>query len=108
MFTNVDVDERNRPNALPPMLLGRQVDGIIMVGIFVGDNIHWVGKSVNLSVVLVDGYAPGSVYDSIVSDNLMGAFHAVKYLIDLGHRRIGLIGSGAYPSIRERRKGYVK
>jgi LacI family transcriptional regulator len=46
----------------------------------------------------------------VVTDNLMGAFHAVKYLIELGHRRIGLVGSTAngYPSIRERRKGYIK
>lgn len=110
MYANVDVDELNRPSALPSMLLERQVDGVIMVGTFVEDTIHHVGKTVNMPVVLVDGYAPGSVYDSIVSDNLMGAFHAVKYLIDLGHRRIGLIGSvsDGYPSIRERRKGYVK
>jgi len=110
MYANVDVDELNRPNVLPPMLLERQVDGIIMVGTFVETTIHRVGKSVNMPVVLVDGYAPGSVYDSVVSDNLMGAFHAVKYLIDLGHTRIGLVGSVAdgYPSIRERRKGYIK
>ena len=110
MYANVDVDELNRPNSLPSMVHERQVDGIIMVGTFVEDTIHRVGKTVNTPVVLVDGYAPGSVYDSIVSDNLMGAFHAVKYLIDLGHSHIGLIGSvpNGYPSIRERRKGYVK
>jgi LacI family transcriptional regulator len=110
MYANVDVDELNRPNTLPPMLLERQVDGIIMLGTFVEDTIHRVGKSVNMPIVLVDGYAPGSVYDSIISDNLMGAFNAVKYLIDLGHRHIGLVGSTAdgYPSIRERRKGYFK
>jgi LacI family transcriptional regulator len=110
MYATVDVDELNRPNALPSMVLERQVDQIIMVGTFVEDTIHQVGKTVNTPVVLVDGYAPGSVYDSIISDNLMGAFHAVKYLIDLGHLNIGLIGStpNGYPSIRERRKGYVK
>ncbi|MCC7450876.1 MAG: LacI family DNA-binding transcriptional regulator [Anaerolineae bacterium] len=110
MYANVEVDELNRPNSLPSMLLERQVDGMIMVGTFVEDTIHRVGKSVNMPVVLVDGYAPGSIYDSIVSDNLMGAYNAVKYLIDLGHRQIGLVGSvpNAYPSIRERRKGYVK
>ncbi len=110
MYANVDVDNLNRPNALPPMLLERQVDGIIMIGTFVEDTIHRVGKSVNMPVVLVDGYAPGSIYDSIVSDNLMGAFHAVKYLIDEGHTHIGLVGAvlDAYPSIRERRKGYIK
>lgn len=110
MYANVDVDELNRPNNLPFMLLERQVDGIIMVGTFVEDTIHQVGKLANMPVVLVDGYAPGSPYDSIVSDNLMGAFNAVKYLIDLGHKHIGLVGStpDGYPSIRERRKGYVK
>src|ERR1043166_8757809 len=34
MYANVDVDELNRPNTLPSMLLERQVDGIIMVGTF--------------------------------------------------------------------------
>ncbi|MBI5959734.1 MAG: substrate-binding domain-containing protein, partial [Chloroflexi bacterium] len=35
---------------------------------------------------------------------------AVDYLIENGHSRIGLIGSlpDAYPSIRERRKGYTR
>jgi LacI family transcriptional regulator len=110
MYANVDVDEYNRPRMFPSMLNDRQVDGIIMLGTFVEDTIHHVGKKANMPVVLVDGYAPGSVYDSIVSDNLMGAFNAVKYLIDLGHTCIGLVGSvpDAYPSIRERRKGYVK
>lgn len=110
MFANVEVDELNRPNGLPSMLVEKQVDGIIMVGTFVEDTIHRFGKTANMPVVLVDGYAPGSVYDSVITDNLMGAYHAVKYLIDLGHTRIGLVGSTAdgYPSIRERRKGYVK
>jgi LacI family transcriptional regulator len=110
LYANVDVDELNRPSTLPPMVLERQVDGIILIGTFVEDTIHQVGRSVDMPVVLVDGYAPGSRYDSIVSDNLMGAFHAVQHLIDLGHTRIGLVGSvpNAYPSIRERRKGYVK
>jgi LacI family transcriptional regulator len=110
MYANVDVDDLNRPNALPSMLTERQVDGIIMVGTFVEDTIHQVGKSVNMPIVLVDGYAPGSRYDHIISDNLMGAYQAVCHLIELGHTRIGLVGSRPddYPSIRERRRGYVK
>lgn len=110
MYANVDVDEFNRPSVLPPMLLERQVDGVIMVGTFLEDTILHVGRRINMPVVLVDGYAPGSPYDSIVSDNLMGAYHAVQHLIEQGHMHIGLIGSTpeSYPSIRERRKGYVK
>jgi len=61
-------------------------------------------------VVLVDAYAPAQELDSVVSDNLHGAYNAVSYLVKQGHRKIGLLGSqpDGYPSIRERRKGYMR
>ncbi|HZY42421.1 MAG TPA: substrate-binding domain-containing protein, partial [Anaerolineae bacterium] len=39
-----------------------------------------------------------------------GAYRAVSYLIEHGHRHIGLVGTGrrAYPSIFERRRGYLE
>jgi LacI family transcriptional regulator len=46
----------------------------------------------------------------VVIDNINSAYAAVTYLIEHGHTRIGLIGSmpDGYPSIRERRKGYMR
>lgn len=60
--------------------------------------------------MLVDAYVSGTAaFDSVLIDNYRGAFNAVSYLIENGHRKIGLIGSchDSYPSILERRKGYL-
>lgn len=110
MLANISVDKLSRPVNLPPMLLDNQVDGVLMVGTFLEDTIHQIGRKFEKPVVLVDAYAPGSRFDSVVTDNITGAYMAVKYLIKQGHQRIGLIGSlqDAYPSIRERRKGYLR
>lgn len=110
MFANVEVDRMNRPTSLPPMLFDRQVHGVLMVGTFLQDTIQLIAEHIDKPVVLVDSYAYGSRFDSVVIDNLNGAIAAVEYLLQMGHRRIGLVGStpDAYPSIRERRKGYLR
>jgi LacI family transcriptional regulator len=61
-----------------------------------------------LPVVLVDAYAASGQYDAVVSDNRRGAYEAVDYLLQRGHRHIAIVGSqpDAYPSICERREGY--
>jgi LacI family transcriptional regulator len=45
-----------------------------------------------------------------VTDNFSGAYQAVRHLICQGHRHIALVGSlpDGYPSIDERRRGYVQ
>ncbi len=110
MYASVEVDERNRPQELPAMLLEEQVDGLIVVGTFLEAAIATIGKQATPNVVLVDAYAPNQPFDSVIIDNLEGAQLAIEYLIAQGHRHIGLVGSqlDAYPSIRERRKGYTR
>ena len=110
MYATVEVDDRNRLPSWPVMLSEQQVDGLIVVGTFLEDTIASIGKQSIQNVVLVDAYAPGQAFDSVVIDNINGAQIAVEYLIANGHRHIGLVGStpDAYPSIRERRKGYVR
>jgi LacI family transcriptional regulator len=110
MYATVKVDERNRPQELPAMLLGAQVDGLIVVGAFLEEAIAAISKQATPNVVLVDAYAPSQPFDSVVIDNISGAESAVEYLIAQGHRNIGLVGSQSdgYPSIRERRKGYTR
>lgn len=110
MFASVEVDDYNRVIKWPRILFDKRVDGLIVVGAFLEDAIIQIGSRAEDVIVLVDAYAPGRPFDSIVTDNVNGALLAVHYLIDNGHTRIGLIGSSpdAYPSIRERRKGYTR
>ncbi len=110
MYANIEVDRMNRPTSLPPMLVDNQVDAVLMVGTFLQDTIHLIGRQIDKPVVLVDAYAPGGGFDSVLTDNLNGAYAAVDYLIKQGHREIGLVGSlpDAYPSIQDRREGYLR
>lgn len=108
MFASVNVDDMNRIIQWPTMLFDERVNGLIVVGTFLEGTIAEIDQQVE-AMVLVDAYAPGLMVDSIVTDNFNGALAAVNYLLDCGHTHIGLIGStpDAYPSIRERRNGYI-
>ncbi len=44
-----------------------------------------------LAVVLIDRYLPGTGADYVMSDHFYGALRATQHLIELGHRRIGLV-----------------
>jgi len=110
MYATVEVDQHNAPLALPPMLTDNRMDGVLIAGTFLSKAIASIRRLSDHPMVLVDDYAPDQQLDSVVTDNLNSAYNAVTYLIDQGHRAIGLIGSvpDAYPSIRERRKGYMR
>jgi len=111
MYANVHVDENNHVQNLPPMLLDERVDGVIVVGAFLEETLANINRRANQNTVLVDAYTTeGNAFDSVLIDNVSGAASAIQYLVSLGHRRIGLVGSqpASYPSIQERRHGYRK
>lgn len=110
MYANIEVDENNNALNLPAMLLDEIVDGVIVVGTFLQETIADISRRAGRNLVLVDAYtSEDSAFDSVLIDNFGGAFMAVSHLIANGHRHIGLIGShrGTYPSIAERRQGYL-
>lgn len=110
MYAHLETDSDNRALSWPPMLSDQRLDGLIIVGTFLEATIAEISRKSSQAIVLVDAYAPGQNFDSIVTDNVNSAQTAVEYLISQGHRHIGLVGSTAdsYPSIRERRKGYTR
>lgn len=108
MYSTIAVDDFSHIIECPPILKDHQVDGWLVLGAFIPETLK---RHLNpTGVVLVDAYASHGLYDTIITDNLHGAYNAVKYLIEQGHRHIGLIGStqNAYPSIHERRLGYLR
>jgi LacI family transcriptional regulator len=94
------------------MYASEDIDGLVIVGVAFRDSSATSRIPRQIPVVLVDAFAAGMECDTVNTDNLRGAYDAVKYLIDHGHLRIGLIGSCVkgpeHPSIRERRHGYLK
>jgi LacI family transcriptional regulator len=110
LYATVLVDIDNYPQETPRMLLEDDLDGLLLIGAFVDPAIARLIKHRTRPTVLVDAYASEDRYDSVVSDNFHGAYTAVSYLIERGHRHIGLVGSlpTTYPSFQERRRGYLQ
>jgi LacI family transcriptional regulator len=109
LYASLPVNEDNYPLEMPRLLDEEHVDGLLLVGAFVDETLAHVLCKKSMPVVLVDAYSDSTPYDAVVSDNYQGAYQAVSYLIENGHRHIGVVGGHrhAYPSIRERRRGYA-
>lgn len=110
LYANIPVDQFNQPFELPWMLTQEQLDGLLIIGMELTEGLLSHLSQQSLPIVLVDGYASGEPFDAVVTDNQRGAEEATHFLISRGHKQIALIGSqnNAYPSIRERREGYLK
>lgn len=110
MFSTLPVDADNHPLEIPALLSSDLVDGLLLVGAFADKTIDTILERRRHTIVLVDGYSNSGNYDSVISDNFHAAYQAVVYLIGKGHRHIGLVGGApdAYPSLRERRNGYLR
>lgn len=110
MVAIVKTDQNNRPvDGWPRIIEEQSVDGFILVGLNVEPTFSELRQQLpNKPIVLVDSYAFGFPFDSVVIDNIGGAIQAVNYLIDRGHRHIGILGTNKHspPDIRERREGY--
>ncbi len=111
MYTTIEVDDDNIPVEIPDLLAREDADGLLFVGAYVNDALSQALDLAGLPVVLIDGYSIGHKYDSVVTDNISGAFLATQHLISKGHTHIGFLGghgqSQVYPSFDERRRGYL-
>ncbi len=95
-------------DALPKMVRERQVDGLILVGILRDDFVNKI-ISAKVPVVLVDPKYNIQDCAQVFIDNEHGAFIAVQYLINNGHRKIGFIsGDLSRLSFKQRYDGYIK
>lgn len=81
-------------------LNGSIVDGIIVV------TPTTINLPTNYPLVTIEPCEEGD-YPAVIATNRDGAFAAVCYLVELGHRRIGLIGGPPrLLSARQRQQGY--
>jgi LacI family transcriptional regulator len=93
----------------PPRGLGDgSCDGVFLVGAQLSSTLARQLADLGTPAVLVDGYADGDPFDSVVTDNETGGRMAVEHLVAAGHTEIGLLGTepGCFPSMLGRRTGY--
>lgn len=65
-------------------------------------------ERLGVPIVLLDNWFPTKHLDSVVIDNTRGAWSAVRYLANVGHREIGYLHSSTeIRNFLERREGYL-
>ena len=103
--SNNDLAEEKR---VIEMFRSRQVDGMLIYPRSHRelDHIRKLRKA-NYPVVLLVG-DPDAGIDAVCVDERRGAYRAVRHLVDIGHRRIGIIDSANPLGNREKRDGYMQ
>jgi LacI family transcriptional regulator len=108
LLANSDEDI-TRERAAVDALRSRQVDGLVVVpssGEEAAGHLGAVARG-GVPLVLLDRNVPGLATDFVMVDNAAGAARAVRHLLELGHRRIGMVmDSPGIASSAERRAGY--
>jgi LacI family transcriptional regulator len=66
----------------------RNLDGIIAIGVYQDDDFYRQVMESGIPLVLVDSYSDGARCHNIRIDDVYGAYLAVTYLLDQGHRDI--------------------
>jgi DNA-binding LacI/PurR family transcriptional regulator len=86
-------------------LVGRQVDGILLVYCSQKSRVAETLKDISVPIVFVDRRVPDQ--NSVCTDNFLGGRLAARHLATLGHRVIGVLcGEPSVQNVVERIKGF--
>ncbi len=102
------VDEAHQAQTYYELARAKRIDGLILTTPRLNDAALRELEQSGLPTVLM-GNVPGSNLCSVDVDNRAAAEKAVRYLIELGHRRIACITNAplAYTAAPERLQGYL-
>ena len=101
--------EAEQQCCLPKVLQDDKVDGIIIMGQVNNRYSEFIWKNKQVPVMFLDFYDTHMEYDTVISDGFYGMYVLTDYLIKLGHKEIGFVGTPlATSSITDRYFGYQK
>lgn len=90
-------------------LISEQVSGLVIAPTPHNHSLLQELADQGYPITFVDRISPDLKFDSVKVNNKYGAKMAVKHLLELGHKRIGIIGGiPGITTTEERYKGYVK
>lgn len=96
---------------VPNCIKRGKVCGVIILGNIKEEKLQRIKHSCipELPIVFADHTSYQETYDSVMTDNRIGFFKAVDYLIENGFKKIGFFGDLEYShSIKERYWGYME
>lgn len=110
-FVILEVLEANseRDLIIPKMVQEKKIDGLMILGRLTTEYLIMLQKKADIPVVYMDFYDQKAMADSVISNSFYGAYNITSYLFEMGHRKIGFVGTLlATESITDRYLGYVK
>jgi LacI family transcriptional regulator len=107
LYTQGAVDHEQRTSYYLSLLNNAMVDGVLMAVPHDYEVIVDELKSHDLSYVIIDHHSDAESEPSVTATNRKGLHDAMRYLLALGHRRIGFItGRMDFVCSHERLQGY--
>lgn len=91
IFTHSGVDGENTKSSLN-LMLSRRVAGIIIISVYLDEEIESLITKRKIPVVLIATESENNILPYVKSDDYQMAYDATSYLINKGHRKIGLAG----------------
>lgn len=108
LVTGSSDEDPGRERTLTLALCARRADGLIIIPASADHTYLLPEMAAGVGVVFADR-PPGKIQaDTVLTDNVGGAFQGVSHLLGQAHRRIGFIGDAPYIyTAAHRRQGYL-
>ena len=110
-FTMLEIlsQESEKNLEMPKLLQENKVDGLIIIGLLKEAYLSLAKEYCKVPLVCLDFYDQKLESDAVITDNFYGMYQLTNYLFDMGHTRIGYVGTLLYTnSITDRYFGYCK
>ncbi len=86
-------EEAEQAGDLPGLLTEKHLDGLFILGSMERAYTQQLEAAADIAVSFIDTVSPSDAYDCVVSNNFRGSYQMVEHLLNLGHRRIGFVGT---------------
>lgn len=93
----------------PKLVQGDKIDGLLILGSIRTEYLQMLKKKCKVPVVYMDFYDKQLQGDCVISNSFYGAYSMTNYLFEMGHEKIGFVGTVlSTESIMDRYLGYLK
>ena len=88
------VGEKEEKNGTVPILIQEQkADSLIIIGRMQDEYLKALNRKASVPILYLDFCTEDRKTDAVISDSYYGAYRLTNYLFDMGHHKIGYIGT---------------
>ncbi len=110
-FTMLEIinQQNEQEQIMPKLLTEDKADGLIIIGLLKEDYLAVIQENIRIPLVCLDFYDRRHECDAVITDNYYGMYKLTNHLFEMGHTKIGYVGTLLYTgSITDRYFGYCK